>query len=403
MTLGCTTPEEPDNLVGGEIEIDACGYSVKTVDGASRPRAPREMVGPDPTPFAVHLGVAKDPSTQMTIVWRTRDELTEATTVQLGDQSVEGFTFFYETPQHAVVRIHEAHLCGLQPDTEYRYRVGGAGVFSEERRFRTAPVAADAEVLVLVIGDTREGYGTFRDTLSKAIQGGKPDLMLFNGDAILFGLDQADWDKWFAAADQVLPEVPIAFAHGNHEINAVNYYSQFALPGDEQNYGFDFGPAHITVLNDTPRSYGPILTEVPAFLDKDMTKAAAAPWKLAMHHKTLWSATTVHPPDMMQRAAWSPIIDKHHVDLVLAGHDHDYERSKPLKAGAAVASPAEGTVYVTVGSAGAPLYEAKKDFFTEISETTHSYVMMRARRGRLQLDAFRGDGSQLDSLTFTKP
>ena len=29
-------------------------------------------------------------------------------------------------------------------------------------------------------------------------------------------------------------------AHGNHEINAVNYYAQFAMPGNEQDYGLDY-------------------------------------------------------------------------------------------------------------------------------------------------------------------
>lgn len=407
LVTGCSAAEGPDPLMGGEIAVESCGYTVRTPDGASRPKLAGELAGANPAPFAVHLAVGRNPSSEVTVVWRTRDDQTEATTVQLGDQSIEGFTFYYpDQATDKTIRIHEAHLCGLQPDTEYRYQVGGAGVFSAEYKFRTAPDRAkspDAEIYVLTIGDTRGGYGTFKDTLSQALKGGLPDLVLFNGDAIVLGLAQDEWDQWFAAAEALLPNVPMAFAHGNHEVNALNWFAQFANPGDEQNFGFDFGPAHVTVLNDTTASAGDVTGKVAAFFDDDMGKNAGAPWKVTLHHKTLWSATTVHPPDPVQRASWGAIMDKHHVDVDLAGHDHDYERSKPLKNLMPAASAKDGTIYVTVGSAGAPLYDAKVDFFTQISETTYSYMLLRVRTGRLQADAFRGDGTPLDSFAIMKP
>ena len=61
-------------------------------------------------------------------------------------------------------------------------------------------------------------------------------------------------------------------------------------------------------------------------------------------------------------------------DIVLNGHDHDYERTKPLSAGAVQATPAEGTIFVVAGSAGAVLYDAGSDFYTEKSEKTNSFV-----------------------------
>ena len=57
------------------------------------------------------------------------------------------------------------------------------------------------------------------------------------------------------------------------------------------------------------------------------------------------------------------------MDLVLSGHDHDYERSKPMRG----ATPGAGTVYVVVGSSGAPLYDNGSDVWTQLSEKTFSF------------------------------
>ncbi len=416
ISSGCffrkvTYDEQPDNLSGGEIMIPSCGYSVTTKDGASRPTESVPMVGTDPTPWAVHLAPGRDPSTSMTIVWRTKDNETRATSVEYGENKTtgyraDGFTFYYGIAT-GTVRIHEVHLCGLNPDTEYTYRVGGVGSFSPLYTFRTAPDRTknpDAEVLILVIGDTRDGYATWADSLASAQKVGMPELIMFNGDAITLGPIQEEWDAWFSKAESIFPYVPLVYAHGNHDVNSVNFFSQFALPGDEELYGIDFGPVHLTVLNDTPITKNDVYTKAPAFLDADMKKAASAPWKLMMHHKPLWSAAaSAIPVDMQQRAAWQPVIDANKVDFDFNGHDHNYERSKPLRGSTPQSSALDGTTFVVVGTAGAPLYEAGKDFWTEKSEKTHNFVFLRVRRNKLDLNAYRQDGSMLDSLTVIKP
>ena len=42
------------------------------------------------------------------------------------------------------------------------------------------------------------------------------------------------------------------------------------------------------------------------------------------------------------RDAWVPVFDRHHVDLVLQGHDHAYLRTYPMRGGRRVGSPARG-------------------------------------------------------------
>ncbi|MGT2476157.1 purple acid phosphatase family protein [Paraburkholderia terrae] len=50
-----------------------------------------------------------------------------------------------------------------------------------------------------------------------------------------------------------------------------------------------------------------------------------------MHQDALSSSKTGNGSDKGIREAWLPLFDQYRVDLVLCGHDHDYERSHPVR------------------------------------------------------------------------
>ncbi|MPW20496.1 serine/threonine protein phosphatase [Paraburkholderia sp. CNPSo 3157] len=50
-----------------------------------------------------------------------------------------------------------------------------------------------------------------------------------------------------------------------------------------------------------------------------------------MHQDALSSSSTGNGSDKGIREAWLPLFDRYGVDLVLCGHDHDYERSYPVR------------------------------------------------------------------------
>ena len=45
---------------------------------------------------------------------------------------------------------------------------------------------------------------------------------------IVVGLTQFEWEEFFGRAESLFARVPIISAHGNHEVNATPYFSQFA-------------------------------------------------------------------------------------------------------------------------------------------------------------------------------
>jgi hypothetical protein len=432
VLAGCVrgAPDLPDDdrfdNEGGSIALPDCGYTVTTRYGAEAPAVGTPQLGPDPTPFHVHLGLASDPRTSVTITWRTRDEATKASTVRFaaGDalapesltQRHEGLQFRYETTGEVTPRIHEAHLCGLVADTVYSYQVGsdvdGVATWSPVYSFRTAPdvtVTPDAEVRYAVVGDSRDGYDIWQELVAE-IQTHAPDLILFSGDAVTVGLEQREWETFFARAEPLVARVPMISAHGNHDVNSVNYYSQFALFGDEEDFGFDFGWAHITVLNDTPGMTGDLAGKSREHLMADLAASDDARWKIVLHHRPPWSASTRHGTEDTLQQLWTPLYDQHGVDLVLNGHDHDYEVTHPLvwdeglMTGRVVETPADGTVYVVSGGAGAELYGAGEDFWTAYSESTHSAAIVTVRRDQMTLEAFRADGSTIATgYSETKP
>jgi hypothetical protein len=401
---------------GGSIHVESCGYDVTTRYSATAPVVGTPVFGDDPTPRVVHLGLQGDARDSVVIQWRTVDETTRASTVELGegtalDQTIEGLTYMYISGfngNDGTVRMHEAHLCGLSPDTTYSYRVGGVDGdvehWSPTYQFRTAPDPAtqpDAEITLAFVGDSRDGYDIWAALVAE-MQARDPDLILFSGDAVTIGAVQLEWETFFTEAEPLFATVPVISAHGNHDVNSINYYSQFAMPGDEENFAIDYGPMHLTVLNDTPLDVGDLRGKIRDFLEADLEASQDAPWNILMHHRPIYSASTNHGSDTTLRDEWGPLIDQFAVDVVLSGHDHDYERTKPMRGGAPQPSAADGTIYVVSGGAGASLYGNGTDTWTEYSEKTHSAVILELRPGSLDVTAFREDGSMIETFSIVK-
>jgi len=402
---------------GGTLAIDGCGYSVTTREGAEPPAKGIDLIGADPTPKLVHLGIIGDPKTSAVAVWRTKDELTRVSTIRFakGDnlppsaltQQGVSIVFGYQSGgpdglQH-VYPVHQGHMCGLEPGTTYSYQVGAedpfthAEHFSPVYSFHTAPdIAAnpDSEVVLGFVGDSRGGYDIWSEMIAQ-LQMRTPDLVLFSGDAVTLGITETEWEDFFGRAESLFATTPMISAHGNHEANAVNYYSQVALPGDEQNFGIDYGYAHITVANDTPDDPNAITGAFRDQLQADFAASQGARWKLFMHHQPIWSASTKHGSSQTLQQAWGPLIDQYGIDLVLNGHDHDYEVTLPMLGTAAQASTANGTVYIVAGSAGAELYDNGTNFWTAYSEKTYSAATIHVRRDRMTFAGFRQDGTAI--------
>ncbi len=402
---------------GGSMAIEGCDYTLVTRIGAESPKPSGKTIGPDATPRAVHLGFMGDPRTSIVVQWRTADELTTVTELRYAEgeglaaeqltETVKGIHFRYNSTGTDLFRMHQVHLCGLAAGTTYSYQVGAKGHWSPVYTFHTAPdveAQPDAEVVFGFVGDSRGGYDVWTQ-LASQIEQRTPDVLLFSGDAVTIGLTQYEWEEFIDDAQSLLATTPIVLANGNHEANAINFYSQFAMPGDQENFGFDYGFAHVFVANDSPDNPSDLTTTIPTAMDADFTDHESVPWKLLMSHRPMYSSGTRHGSALDLQAAWGPVVDEHHLDLVLNGHEHQFEISKPMYQNAVQASNADGTVYVVAGGAGAELYGFDPPgVWSEYTEQTHSAAVIRVRRDQLTLDSFRPDGTAIPTgFSKTKP
>ena len=92
------------------------------------------------------------------------------------------------------------------------------------------------------------------------------------------------------------------------------------------------------------------------------------------------------------------------MDLVFTGHDHNYERSKPVRDDQVVPA-GEGVVHVVAGAFFAPPYGNGNEWWTEISHhgDKANYVVAEVEGETISLTAYSGDGTEvLDQWTMTK-
>lgn len=113
-------------------------------------------------------------------------------------------------------------------------------------------------------------------------------------------------------------------------------------------------------------------------------------WRVVVFHQPAYSCG-LHGSTEAVTKLWVPVIEAHHVALVLNGHDHDYERFR---------SPV-GVTYVVTGGGGQTLYPIVPGcragpVAEAASAVRHHFVAVEVRVQSLTLTAVADDGSILD-------
>jgi hypothetical protein len=146
-------------------------------------------------------------------------------------------------------------------------------------------------------------------------------------------------------------------APGNHEFHAAGatpYFEYFgAAAGDPQNgyYTYELGSWHIVVLNSECTDVGGCETgsRQETWLRANLAAHPVA-CTLAYWHKPLFSSGSAHGNDVSVKPLWQALYDAN-ADVVIGGHDHNYERFAPQNADG-VADPVRGIREFVVGTGG---------------------------------------------------
>ena len=69
------------------------------------------------------------------------------------------------------------------------------------------------------------------------------------------------------------------------------------------------------------------------FVKQELEKASKDPnidWIVVYYHKPIYTSTSKHAGLTSLRDIYHPLFDQYDVDLVLSGHNHNYQRTFPL-------------------------------------------------------------------------
>ncbi len=284
---------------------------------------------------------------------------------------------------------HSITLEGLLPGGLYHYRVRtSSGYISQDLTFRTVP---ESEVIRFVaFGDNRTDSSAHQQVVNQILNQNF-DFAVNTGDLVADGIDIRKWNTFFNIEENLIKNfsyMPIVGNHEQPEDDGSKFYYLFSLPHNEKWYSFNSGNIHLIGL-DTEAD---LMGEQMDWLLNDLNSVSLDPsidWKIVFLHRPPYSSGS-HGSQLDVRNAWSGIFEDYGVDIVLCGHDHDYERSVPIG----------GVTYIVTGGGGAPLYPVGSSWWTAYSESSHHFILFTVTGDMLNLKAIRSDGTSMDSLTL---
>ena len=297
----------------------------------------------------------------------------------------------------AVRHFHAIRVDGLRPATAYTY-VATSGAFREEGTFTTAPDDV-RPIRFLVYGDNRSDEGA-HGAVVRAMQSSRADFLVNTGDMVSRGTEPDDWQIFFDVEGPMLRDRCVFAAVGNHELYRGDRRGEVAFlqyfGGIEQSrpltrlYGtFRWSNTRFFLLNAMDTWTGEERAWLRAELDRAMTEPGLA-HRIAVLHWGPYSAGPHGGNPALASGEVTAMMRDRKVSLVLAGHDHVYERGV-----------GGGLKYIVTGGGGAPLYKKKYDLKeTRSFEAAHHFVEIAIDGDKVQAVAQRATGGVLEACGF---
>ncbi len=388
----------PKNLVTIPHPLDYTvpSYVAHLVDSSA-------ILVPKEQPYCMVATINGDPRTRMGFNWFTNEGISEGVVeiTRLRDHEITRFEATATTTpplhyaisssgilkqakldKHTAFRYvsHKAVATNLTPGTDYSYRVGYDGHWSEVGHFRTAD-AEQGDFSFIYMTDSHIQNKEYIDAAHLCAEAvakyeRNARFCVFPGDFVDTGTDnnsEWEWERWFEEAlKPVLLRMPIVPTDGNHDDSPLLNYTYhfntdttFNLIAKVRpqfagiNYSFTYGDMLMIAfsMQDFWRGEYDMTTRRSEYLERDLggwfkQQVAAAPdakWHVGLVHKNLFSGSG-HQHDKespLLRATMLPVMKECKMDLVLQGHDHCYE----------VIGPVDSTLYFIGATCGAKRYE----------------------------------------------
>ena len=328
---------------------------------------------------------------QVTIMWETSAPVDSS--VLYG--KTERDTKVEDTSPQAM-GIHEVVLSDLEADTEYQYQFISGDYVSKVYSVHTAP-EKPRPFKFLIWGDNRSDPDMC-ERISLLMDTADAEFVINVGDVVARG---SRWHEW---TEQYLIPVrhwshkwPSYVAIGNHEYggimnndNVPGFDQYLAHPTIEPGsteywYSFDYANSHFIFMD------GNKFDEIHEGEENDWTINPADPQLIwieedlkAAQGRGDWIFGFIHEPPYSE--GWSggyydgegflrnslvPILEQYGVDMLFAGHTHDYERGLPHPPYDPETGEGNTITHIITGGGGANLDNHKYKEWTHIDIPDH--------------------------------
>jgi 3',5'-cyclic AMP phosphodiesterase CpdA len=248
-----------------------------------------------------------------------------------------------------------------------------------------APVAASrSATIVWAVGDGGNGSAEAK-RLAGTIAADQPRRVLYLGDVYERGTAR-DFSKRFATVYGALAKrmAPTPGNHDwpNHAAGYDPYWRKVTGRRLAHHYAFSLGGWRIISLNSqTPDDAGQL-----AFLRRQLNGRRCV---LAFMHRPRFNAGLHHNEERDVDAIWQAL--RGHATLLLAGHDHNLQRFKPV----------DRTTQLVIGAGGRERYAVNgaDPRLAYSNDRADGALRMQLRPGVARLRIVRADGRVLDRST----
>lgn len=313
-----------------------------------------------------------------------------------------------------VAHYFSAQVEGLTPGRRYVYRVGNLDAWSEWYQLRL-PDMQHRPLSFLYFGDAQNEIKSLWSRVIREAFRTAPqiDFMLHAGDLIHNYDNDAEWGEWFYAGNFLHAMVPSLATPGNHEYHhgrlSPQWQPQFNLPQNgpaglkETCYAVNYSDLKVISLDAVQIDHvlGRRKRQLE-WLDSVLTNDPRK-WTVVTLHYPVFSTAEGRDNEKL-RERLKPLLDKHHVDLVLQGHDHSYGRGRVgnVPTGATYSDRTSGTMYV-VSVSGPKMYELSASPWMERrAGNTQLFQVIHIDGDVLSYEAFTATGTLYDAFELHK-
>jgi 3',5'-cyclic AMP phosphodiesterase CpdA len=248
------------------------------------------------------------------------------------------------------------------------------------------PAAARPTLRIAAVGDVGEGEAEEWQTAyaMHMLESGNPpyDALLLLGDNVYPAGDPSRLDATVFHPFGILLEdgTELLAILGNHDApQGTEQIDDLGMPGRWWATTFD----DVLLIGLDSNSLAD--PDQLAFL-RDTLSNATETWRIVAIHESPYSAG-YQGSNITVRDTYAPLFARYGVQLVLSGHDHDYQRSTPI----------DGVTYVISG-AGGRTRGTGEDWFTAASWSVLSYTDLNVFPDHLLLRAIDQEGRMFDEV-----